>query len=379
MARQDDSWAAQQIQSFMVLQRERVLVKKELAAGTARNFLKPIKAFLQFYDDISNKVPWKRILRSLPRAKQYSTDRAPTIEEIRKLVEYPDRRLKAIVYTMCSSGIRVGAWDFIQWKHIEPKYNKKTGEIVAAKLKVYAGEEENYDAFITPEAYHAIKEWMDFRASYGEEITPDSWVMRNMFRTTDVKRQRSKNDNFYATVKNPERLSSGSVKRILVRAFYEQGLRQDLAEGSRRHEFKGTHGFRKFYKTRAEQVMNRLNVEFLMGHSIGLNSNYYRPTQQELLEDYLKAVPALTISEDFANIRKQQEILQEKEHKQEKQIEALQEKYDTAYESYSFFFQKSQIFAETFEMQKQAIASLKDTVKKLEEKIEQQQQQQEKT
>jgi hypothetical protein len=108
-ARQDDSWAAQQIQSFMVLQRERVLIKKELAAGTARNFLKPIKAFLQFYDDVSNKVPWKRILRSLPSAKQYSTDRTPTIEEIRKLVEYPDRRLKAIVYTMCSSGIRVYA------------------------------------------------------------------------------------------------------------------------------------------------------------------------------------------------------------------------------------------------------------------------------
>ena len=47
--------------------------------------------------------------------------------------------------------------------------------------------------------------------------------------------------------------------------------------------------------------MNRLNVEYLLGHTIGLNSNYYRPTEQELLIDYLKSVPSLTINE--TNVR----------------------------------------------------------------------------
>ena len=32
-----------------------------------------------------------------------------TIEVIQKLVEYPDRRIKPIIYTMASSGIRIGA------------------------------------------------------------------------------------------------------------------------------------------------------------------------------------------------------------------------------------------------------------------------------
>ena len=32
---------------------------------------------------------------------------------------------------------------------------------------------------MTPEAYRGAKEWMDFRASFGEEITGESWVLRN--------------------------------------------------------------------------------------------------------------------------------------------------------------------------------------------------------
>ena len=34
--------------------------------------------------------------------------------------------------------------------------------------------------FITTEAYSALKEWMDFRVSYGEKITVAFWLMRNM-------------------------------------------------------------------------------------------------------------------------------------------------------------------------------------------------------
>jgi hypothetical protein len=86
---------------------------------------------------------WKKISRGLPVGKRASNDRAPSIEEIRKLIEYPDRRIKPFVYTMISSGIRIGAWEYLRWKNVVPVENDE-GEIVAAKLLVYAGDSEEY-------------------------------------------------------------------------------------------------------------------------------------------------------------------------------------------------------------------------------------------
>jgi hypothetical protein len=34
--------------------------------------------------------------------------------------EYPDRRIKPVICTMASTGIRVGAWDYLKYGHITP-------------------------------------------------------------------------------------------------------------------------------------------------------------------------------------------------------------------------------------------------------------------
>jgi hypothetical protein len=81
-------------------------------------------------------IAWKKITRGLPKSRRFGDDRAPTLEEIQKICEYPDRRLKGIVCTMYSSGIRLGAWDYLRWRHIQPI--RRNGEVVAAKILVYA-------------------------------------------------------------------------------------------------------------------------------------------------------------------------------------------------------------------------------------------------
>lgn len=76
--------------------------------------------------------------------------------------------MKAIIYTMSSSGIRLGAWDYLQWRHIIPI--EKNGKIIAAKIIVYARDDDEYYSFITPEAYYELEKWINFRRESGEVI-----------------------------------------------------------------------------------------------------------------------------------------------------------------------------------------------------------------
>ena len=112
----DIDWALGNILKFVYYQRE-LVDKKEISGATVRNYTKSIKLFCEMADI---PIPWKKITRRLPRGRKYADDRIPTLEELKKLVEYPDRRIKAIVYTMSSSGGRVGIWDYLRWGNLQP-------------------------------------------------------------------------------------------------------------------------------------------------------------------------------------------------------------------------------------------------------------------
>ena len=58
--------------------------------------------------------------------------------------------------------------------------------------------------------------------------------------------------------------------------------------------------------------MKPINVEITMGHNIGISASYYKPTEREVLDDYLKAINLLTINGNAIKLSKQVEELQEK-------------------------------------------------------------------
>jgi hypothetical protein len=298
---------------FIISQKERI-DRAEITAGTLRNYVKAIKLFCKMN---RINIGWDIIARSLPKVKQYANDRIPSVEEIRKLIEYPDRRIKLIVLLSISSGIRVGAWDYMRWKHISP-LKDENGVVLAAKLIVYPDEPEQYYTFMTPEAYRATKEWMDFRASFGEEITGESWVLRNTWQKV-----RPRYGHRIGLAKYPKQFKSTGIKTLVGRALQIQGIRPKLTlvNGRKNHDWKTLHGFRKFFKTQAERTMKSLNVEILMGHDIGLADSYYRPSEQELLKDYLPSVDLLTIHDNKSKLEKQIRELKEKSTDKEYVIE----------------------------------------------------------
>ena len=306
---------------FVLFQKERV-DKEEITSGTLRNYIKAVKLFCKM-----NRISifWDIISRSLPKVKQHANDRIPTLDEIKKLIEYPDRRIKLIVLLSLSTGIRVGAWDYMKWKHITPIKNEND-VIVAAKLVVYPNEPEEYFTFMTPEAYNAVKEWTDFRASFGEEITGESWILRNTWQKV-----KPRYSHRIGLAKYPKQFKSTGIKTLVGRALQIQGIRTklDLRNGEKNHEWKTLHGFRKFFKTQTERVMKSLNVEILMGHDIGLANSYYKPSEQDLLEDYIKSVELLTMHNDKSKLEKQVRELKEKSKDNDYIIKAkLQEKED---------------------------------------------------
>ena len=303
----------------MLFQKERI-DKKEITSGTLRNYVKAIKLFCKM-----NRINifWDIISRSLPKVKQHANDRIPKVEEIKKLIEYPDRRIKPIVLLSVSTGIRVGAWDYMKWKHITPIKNEND-VIIAAKLVVYPNEPEEYFTFMTPEAYNAVKEWMDFRTSFGEEITGESWILRNTWQKV-----KPRYSHRIGLAKYPKQFKSTGIKTLVGRALQIQGIRPklDLRNGEKNHDWKTLHGFRKFFKTQTERAMKSLNVEILMGHDIGLANSYYKPSEQELLADYIKSVDLLTIQNDGSKFEKQVKELKDKSKDNEYLIKAkLQEK-----------------------------------------------------
>jgi hypothetical protein len=209
--KRNPQWTEERFMDFVCFQLQRVS-RGEITESTIKNYYRPTKLFYEMNGN-GQLVNWKMISRGLPRGRQAANDRASTIEEMQKLVEYPDRRIKPIVSTMVSSGIRIGAWDYLRWKHVLPLTND-LDELVAAKLLVYAGDQEEYYTFITPEAYNLLKEWMDFRASYGEKITGESWVMRDIWQTTNITYGAN-----LGLATCPKKLKSSGIKRLLERAL----------------------------------------------------------------------------------------------------------------------------------------------------------------
>jgi hypothetical protein len=305
-AQNDPKWAMLQINSYIQFHKERV-ERGEIAEARVANMFKPIRLFCEENDIVLN---WRKLSRRVPKGKRAANDRAPELQEIKMILSYPDRRIKPAVLIMLSSGCRLGAFDYLDWGDIEPI--EKNGVLVAAKIRIYKGTNDEYFSFVTPECYRAIKAYMDYRAQEGEKITKSSPLIRDL-----IKGERWGKGEPHI----PFRLKSSGVKRLIEDALKVMGIRGKLEEGKRRHEFQADHGFRKFFKSQCERKMKSLHVEILLGHNVGLADNYYRPQESELLEEYLKAVPDLTIlepkasseavSEDIAALKREIEELRQ--------------------------------------------------------------------
>jgi hypothetical protein len=290
-AHSDPAWAYTLVDSFMGQQALRVK-RGEVKASGVSNYLKAIKLFSK---DNEIELDWKKLGRLLPTSGSAADDRAPSLDEVHLLLTYPDRRIKPVVLAMASGGFRVGAFEMMNCGHVQPI--KVEGQIIAARVTVYAGTAAEYVTFITPEAYRAILEYIDYRQKQGEDISEASPLIRDLFAP-------DKGGKGIADV--PRRLKSIGVKRLIEDGWRGSGIRSRLEKGKHRHEFPSANGFRRFFRANAERTMTSSHVKALMGGSATPKKRDQGPTEAELLKDYLKAVRNLTVLE-YQGVRPEDE------------------------------------------------------------------------
>ncbi|MDG6899905.1 MAG: site-specific integrase [Nitrososphaerota archaeon] len=228
-------------------------------------------------------VDWDYVNQFIPKVRKSGQDRAPTLDEIRKVVTVADLRTKCLVLFLTSSGARIGSLEYLRWRDLQ---EVEFEGWKLARVTIYRGELEEYDTFASPECYEYLLKYRELREKVGEVITPSSPV--------------------FVREVNKRRFDQSKVKPVGVRTLKNQmgellnqmKMREKLTDTKnyRSYEWKQCHSYRKFFKTRMEMSgVKPIITEMLMGHTIGVSGSYMKPTQDEMVSEYVKAIPNLTI------------------------------------------------------------------------------------
>jgi Phage integrase family len=228
-------------------------------------------------------LPWNKIAKFLPDDVTNSY-RSYTKEEIKKLLSIADPRDRCIILLMASSGIRVGAIQTLKVKSVK----RLDGEV--GIVTVYPESKDSvYATLVRPEFLTSLDEYLKYRQSQGEKITDESWLIRDKFATFSNKTNKPT---------PPSNKSINKQMRFLVR---KAGLPLE--------DLQPDHSLRKFFNT---ALMNSdvayTFKELLMGHGVKLDNVYYdkdnEKSQQKILLEYMKAIDALTINDEYRLKRK---------------------------------------------------------------------------
>jgi hypothetical protein len=303
-AKKDPEWIMSLLLTLSKKLKERTEIptidKEYLSPNSFPRYFKPIRKLLHMNDV---PVAWKRIAYTFPaRENTDSQGRGYTREEIQKMLRFVRGPVdKALILVASSSGIRGGGF-MLHWEDLTPVYKvddkivfditepeEGRAQVVCAMLTVYRKTSEEYPAFITPEAYRAI---MDYKLKWINEVGKEPLPSDPLFKEAG---------NFVKP------LESEAIRRRIQRVVKFAGIRTPLVKGKRRHDVPIMNGFRRFFNKINKETISKdsplaalIKKEYMMDHVglVALDRNYFKTHIAELVEEYLNAVPHLTISDE---------------------------------------------------------------------------------
>jgi integrase len=269
-----------------------IFLKKDKSYSAIRNYVSAIIAFYKINDIVLNI---DKISRFMPDKRKANKDRSYRPEEIRKLLDVADERMRAVILLLASTGMRIGAIPNLRIRSLE-KVSLDSDFDSIYKITVYENDKEEHFTYCTPECARAIDNYLEMRKRYGEKLTDNSYLIREQFDIRDP----------FAISKCQKTVSQtigNKIKELAMRSGIRE--KQTLEENKKhlgaslRKPVPIAHGFRKFFTT--QLINSKINPEIremLLGHKIGLASCYYRPNEEEFLSEYQKVINSLSFNEE---------------------------------------------------------------------------------
>ena len=142
-------------------------------------------------------------------------------------------------------------------------------------------------------ALQSTDNYLEMRKRCGEKLYANSFLIREQFDIRDP----------FAISKCQKTVANTLVNKIIDLAIRSGIRKKEVLEegkkhlgGSLRKEVAICHGFRKFFTTKLiNKKINPEIREMLLGHKIGLAGVYYKPADDDFLEEYQKVIDELTI------------------------------------------------------------------------------------
>ena len=112
--------------------------KEDKNWGAIHNYVAMILSFYKINDVILNTT---KISRFMPEQRKVKKDRGYTHEEISKMLEIADERMRVVILLLASTGMRIGGIPSLRIRNVDEN-----------KVTIYENAKEEYFTFITPES-----------------------------------------------------------------------------------------------------------------------------------------------------------------------------------------------------------------------------------
>ena len=250
------------------------LDKAGLSPHTISGYVNRVMRYLAYSDVPLDNIKFRAKV-VLPRLEE-PDDRAPTVEEIRRILSWGKLRTKTLILVLASSGMRGG--EAIKLKTRDLNLNSRPARIVLSP-KVASKTGEGRTVYVSDEAVDYLKQYLRKRAEDGE-----SWV-------------------FPSEANETQHMSEDRAWRTIVDCIEKAGLGKSKESTVYRRRKIHPHSFRKFFFSKVVGIISDTAAHALMGHGAYLKT-YYRRTEEERAQDYLRCMPSLTILKDSPEMEK---------------------------------------------------------------------------